>query len=474
MISSFTTTDPGGRRNCSVDRATRLQSRVVRLSADQIAGLAPDAKALAAGRQSAAPRLWQGLGRSDAALWGECKGSAVYQVRVALDDLAAKCSCPSRKFPCKHALGLLFLTADAPEQIPAAEPPAWVTEWLDKRSESTDRKKQRAEKAAEAAPPDPEQQARRAEKRLARVLAGVEALELWLGDLVRTGVASVPLGDAAWTTQAARLVDAQAPGLASRVRRLGFLPRSGADWGDRLGDGLGRLALLLQALRRLDALDGPLAADVRAAVGWTLERDEVIAAGERVADAWAIVGQVVEDDDRFRVQRSWLRGAQSGRDALVLQFAAGPARFPEALVPGMVLEAELAFWPSAHPLRALVYERRGEMKPLASAVASVRIDGMLDRYAQALGRQPWIERFPALLGGVVPAPVGDQTAERFQVIDADGRALPLAGSGHWKLFALSGGHPIDLFGEWDGRSLLPLGTLAEGSYHTLASEEPDA
>ncbi len=374
------------------------------LSSDQIAALAPDANALAAGKKSAAPRLWDALGRSDTAIWGECKGSAVYQVRVALDDLAAKCSCPSRKFPCKHSLGLLFLAAESPDRVPTATPPEWVTEWLGKRTESADRKKQRAEKAAEAAPPDPEQQGRRAEKRLARVVAGVEALDLWLSDLVRTGLASVAPGDAAWNAQAARLVDAQAPGLASRVRRLGTLPRSGSEWGDRLAEGLGRLALLAQATRRLDALDGPLAADVRTAVGWTLERDEVVAAGERVSDEWAITGQIVEDDDRFRVQRSWLRGVRSGRDALVLQFAAGPARFPEALLPGMVLDAELAFWPSAHPLRALVHERRGEMKPLAARPAPAGgVDGLLDGYAQALGRQPWIERFPAVLGGVVPA-----------------------------------------------------------------------
>jgi hypothetical protein len=447
----------------------------VPLSTEQVAALAPDAKALAAGKQTAAPRLWQALGRSEAAIWGECQGSAVYQVRVALDDLTSKCSCPSRKFPCKHALGLLLLEAAAPEGVPVAVPPDWVTEWLGKRAESADRKKQRAEKTAEAPPPDPAQQAKRAEKRLARVVAGVEALELWLGDLVRTGLASVAPGDGAWNAQAARLVDAQAPGLAARVRRLGSLPRSGSEWGERLADGLGRLALLAHAARRLDALDAPLAADVRTAVGWTLERDEVVAAGERVSDEWAITGQVVEDDDRFRVQRSWLRGVGSGRDALVLQFAAGPARFPEALLPGMVLDAELAFWPSAHPLRALVHERRGEMKPLAARPTPAGgIDDLFDSYARALARQPWIERFPAVLGGVVPAVAGDAAAERFQVIDAAGRAVALAGSGHWKVFALSGGHAIDLFGEWDGHALFPLGALAEGEYHALVRGEPRA
>jgi hypothetical protein len=60
------------------------------------------------------------------------------------------------------------------------------------------------------------------------------------------------------------------------------------------------------------------------------------------------------------------------------------------------------------------------------------------------------------------------------VIDTEGRSLVLAGSGHWKLFAVSGGHPIDLFGEWDGRALFPLGALVEGGYHALVSGEPAA
>ena len=63
-------------------------------------------------------------------------------------------------------------------------------------------------------------------------------------------------------------------------------------------------------------------------------------------------------------------------------------------------------------------------------------------------------------------------AERFQVIDTAGRGLTLAGSAHWKLFASSGGQPVDLFGEWDGRALLPLGILAEGTFHTLVTEAP--
>ena len=72
------------------------------LTIDQVTALAPDASSAAAAKKLANPAAWRSLGRDAEALWGECQGTALYQVRVAVADLTAKCSCPSRKFPCKH------------------------------------------------------------------------------------------------------------------------------------------------------------------------------------------------------------------------------------------------------------------------------------------------------------------------------------------------------------------------------------
>src|SRR5215468_6612769 len=104
------------------------------VSADQISALAPDASSLAAGKKLGSAKNWKNLGQSPAAVWGECQGSALYQVRVDLGGLAYKCSCPSRKLPCKHVLGLLFLAAAASKDVPAGEAPEWVSEWLTKRA----------------------------------------------------------------------------------------------------------------------------------------------------------------------------------------------------------------------------------------------------------------------------------------------------------------------------------------------------
>jgi hypothetical protein len=108
------------------------------LTPDQIRSLAPDAAAARAGETLSARRHWSGLGRDDRAVWGRCQGSGKdpYQVVVDLAGPAFRCSCPSRKFPCKHALGLMLLGAVDPAAIgPSAVAPAWAAGWLAGRTE---------------------------------------------------------------------------------------------------------------------------------------------------------------------------------------------------------------------------------------------------------------------------------------------------------------------------------------------------
>jgi hypothetical protein len=50
------------------------------------------------------------------------------------------------------------------------------------------------------------------------------------------------------------------------------------------------------------------------------------------------------------------------------------------------------------------------------------------------------------------------------VSDRHAHALPLLGREYWKAMAVTGGHPADLAGEWDGHSLRMLGGLVGGRY----------
>jgi SWIM zinc finger len=408
------------------------------MTPEGVAALAPDAKVAAAGRKLGVPKIWEGPGRSDDAIWGECRGSAVYQVRVDLSDLAVKCSCPSRKHPCKHGIGLLFLHLETP--LPTVPAPDWVTDWLARRAASTKARKG-AGKHEETAP-DPESKE----------------------DLVRDGLATAGTRPASfWETQAKRLVDAQAPGVAARLRHLSGLPNSSPDWPEKLLDGLGRLALLSEAFRRLDALDESLAETVKAEVGIPLSQEEVVERGEKASDGWIVLGQRTQDEGRLKARRTWLLGEDSRRYALILQFAASGTPFTESFVSGTVVEGELAFYPGAYPLRAVVRSRAGKATRAEELPGHGTLEAFLEHNSTATAGQPWLERLPVTLEAVVPLLNGG----RWLVRDRDGEVLTLAGGAYWTLLSLSGGHPVDLAAEWDGESLLPLGVVTGGTYRMI-------
>jgi hypothetical protein len=453
----------------------------MQLSSDQVLALAPDTASAAAGRKLANARHWKGLGQSAEAAWGECQGSALYQVRAELATLSVKCTCPSHKFPCKHGLGLLLLVAAGGSDVPVAEPPEWVATWLAKRAAASEAKheKETGKPAAKAAVADgtgngsagpSAEQVKRQQKREALIAHGLDSLDLWLNDLVRTGLAAVETQPTAfWARQAAAMVDAQAPGIAARLRHIAEIPGSGRDWPDQLLGELGRVALLTYAYRRADTLEAALSEDVRQLVGWTLKEDEVAAHGDVVADDWLMLGQYVVEEDRGRTQRTWLLGRNTRRPALILQFSFAGTPFKETLLPGMCQPGALAFWPGAAPVRARFMSREGTALPISGALAAAAtVEAFLEGVAATLARQPWQDRFLCALSGVTPvyAPDGD----RWYLRDAEGAALRLAGSDHWKLLAISGGAPVDLAGEWDGDTVLPLGVVADGAYSRLHEE----
>jgi hypothetical protein len=152
------------------------------LTQEQIIALAPDAAAAKAGRSLAAAASWPLLGSDDAALWGECRGSGAtpYQTRVERMEVAYKCSCPSRKFPCKHVLGLLLLAAAG--SVPRAVAPAWVSDWLAQRRDKSAKADSPASHVtrgdgAESRAALDAAAAKRAAQREARVAAGLDELD---------------------------------------------------------------------------------------------------------------------------------------------------------------------------------------------------------------------------------------------------------------------------------------------------------
>ena len=440
---------------------------------EQVISLAPDASSASAGQAVGVVSKWVELARSDRAIWGLCQGSGKqpYQARVDLSEPAFKCSCPSRKFPCKHGLGLLLIYAKDQTSFTEQPEPGWVTEWLLSRNERADKKVEKA-KAIGEKPVDVEAQAKRTAQRQSRIEDGIMSCRVWLEDLVRRGLAAAQTTPGSeYERMAARMVDAQAPGLASQVRRVPELIASGAGWDARTLHHLGRLHLLLRAAERLNELPADLAQDVQTALGWFQSKDEVLA-GAGVRDRWVVLGQVIEEEERLKSRRIWIFGRTTRRRALLLDFAAGLAPLPPSLTPGSEIEGELAFYPARVPLRALV-KATGETTPISGGLdneADGTVEEALLGYAGALALNPWISRWPIVIRDMRLIKEG----EHWVLVDSQQAGLPLrpsfqTGLQLWKLLSASEGKPVTVLAEWDGETALPISVIRGPQHIDLAS-----
>lgn len=433
------------------------------LTPDTILALATDSGSAANARKLATPGKWPTLNAVAGALWGQCQGSGQepYLTGVDLNGPVGKCSCPSRKFPCKHALALLLLYATQAEAFGSEALPESLQEWIrgrEQRAAGVEGTGGRARPLDPAAPKeiDPAAQARRRAARERKVGDGLEGLQTFLKDLVRDGLAQAqgrPYAD--WDTQAARLVDAQAPGAARLVRQI---PEVLGDPAALLAH-LSRLYLLTEAWPRRDTLSGAEGADLRSALGFPLDRAAVLEA-QGVPGRWLVAGQATVQDEALITRRTWLCSAGDdgeGHTALLLDFAPPGRPLPPPLPTGQTVQAEVCFAPGACPQRGVLREEVPARAPASDLPPGVPLDTLLERHGAALALNPWLERSAHLVGPVWLLP-----GEPWRVQDAGG-SLPLGGGERARLtlLAVSGGQPVTLFGEWNGAALTPL-TLREG------------
>ena len=420
--------------------------------------LAPDGKAAAAARRLATPAPWSDVGATDVLVFGSCQGSGrvPYQVAVDLEEPAFRCTCPSRKFPCKHALALLMLWADGGGSVAdVGRVPEHAGEWSASRAARSERAKAKVE-----APVDLEAQAKRLAARIERMSGGLADLELWLTDLVRSGLASARAQPVSfWDQAAARLVDAQMPALAGRVRNLASVSVDGDDWADRLLEELGRCWLAVRAWSHRDDLPPGLFGDLRTVLGWPIRSDEVVAAGDVRSGEWQVLGVGRDDLDAVTAQRTWLHNDRTHDTVQVLDFAAGGGQLPVPPVVGSMVRTDLALYPGSEPRRAVFVGTRAVAGTAKRLTMGVTVEDALAGAAGAMASNPWAERLPFALREVQVV----RAAGGAMAVDGAGRALPVDPRIEVRgLLAVSGGRPCDLFGEWNGRALRPLAAMVDG------------
>jgi hypothetical protein len=162
---------------------------MAKLTEELVDSMAPNASAIKNGWGLVKKKQFVRLNISEdgSVLFGECIGSGQSNYLTSVDFVGetpvARCNCPSRQFPCKHSLGLLysfvtganFTTAPIPDDL------------QDKRTKAAARQEKKKEQTK-----TPRKVNKTAlEKKLKAQLEGLEVLERQLHSIVRLGLAAI-------------------------------------------------------------------------------------------------------------------------------------------------------------------------------------------------------------------------------------------------------------------------------------------
>jgi hypothetical protein len=295
-------------------------------------------------------------------------------------------------------LGLLFLYAANPSVFSVeTELAPHVAEWLDKRETKAEIKAANPDKEKV---PDEAAQQKRAEAREKKVAAGIEELQLWLKDVVRTGIMNVPQNPYAFNQNiTARMVDSQAGGLANQLRKINRINFYKEGWQKQLIKQLSKTYLLAESYKNIDTLPESLTQEIRTQIGWNTAKEDVLQSAG-ILDEWFVLAISVEEESNLRTEKIWLYGTSTNKYALILNFYSGNQMPTHKLAEGSILETELVYFPSAYPMRALLKEpfQIKEKGPQMNAENSVL--SLYEKVASVLSENPFTEQIPIMFANV--------------------------------------------------------------------------
>lgn len=247
-------------------------------------------------------------------------------------------------------------------------------------------------------------QAKRAQqnrdKTIASVTAGLQELELWIEDQLRSGVVSFLQEVTDRCRQiAARLVDAKASALASRLDELParILETKLEQQPAFVFNELGQIVLLCEAW-----FSDHDAADVWRNVVSAEKRDDLLARDDvlRQTSLWECVGEQVHTRrDGLVTQATWLLDIAQATPQFALLLDHFPAQLGKRqplFSPGQQLAGEIVYYPSNKPLRAF-FNTYAVLKPTEHKQWLVDGVSVWDHYSDCLQAIPWIEQVPCLL-----------------------------------------------------------------------------
>jgi len=270
-------------------------------------------------------------------------------------------------------------------------------------------------------------------------------------------------GFAFWEQMAKRMVDAQAPGLAGMVRGLGQVGFFRDGWQSDFIDQLLNIYLLVNAYKNRETLPDLLQQDVRTWIGFTQSQEE-LKQQTGVTDTWLVLSKQSSEDDNLTVERYWLHGVETGQYALILQFLFRGNGGEISLTPGMYVQAELVYYPSVSPLRAII-KRQISTNPASPKKVYAHWREVVENETRINVQLPFNFQRPYIIKRVTPV----KYQNGWWLLDENNDLVQIKEGFQniWKLLAISGGKPVDAAIVGKENQFEPIGVWDNETYKSL-------
>lgn len=172
--------------------------KAMELTQNKIEELAPNAAAAKNGRD-----LWKKekfsnlkISAEQDLIWGECAGSGKNPYRCSADYVdptnpVFRCTCPSRQFPCKHAIGLLYAYEAKKQAFQTEDIPEDIASKRDKIEKKQEKKTQLKESIKEKAEQPKKVNKAAVVKKIETQLTGIALAQQIIKDITLAGLSAL-------------------------------------------------------------------------------------------------------------------------------------------------------------------------------------------------------------------------------------------------------------------------------------------
>ncbi len=304
-------------------------------------------------------------------------------------------------------------------------------------------------------------------QRLSNIQAAANDLQVRLRDFLRSGLFRMA-GNVEQSTEQLRrrLIDNQAPGLASMLASLQEVPMDSPFWKQQFVSSVSRIYMLASAIANISSLSPEWQTEVLVLAGVSVPQ-AMVQRQSPVDDNWMCLSATKSAYNSMTMIRTWFVGQRCRRFACNVEYVAGSHHITTMLSPGGCYRSAFYYYPGIHQMR-VVYNSIDRNHQVFVPQAYSGIDAAMKICRRAFADNPFMLDIPLIVSGLRIS----KDADSLYLTDTRQNVFPLMTGYEARatLLACTGGMEFSAFVIFSEFYCRISSLWVDGKYYVLSNE----